>query len=136
MFLLSTLCTDHCDFVFFLQKCESYSRGPILDIYFASVHQCFKMSSSEDDFLPSYDVIIGRKSQPSTKTSKQATGKEMDPGCYLCTGRGQRRHRDRGTGFTPYIFTTLLAMKKYIYPKQPGCNKEQLCQKLFNSGEK
>ena len=27
-------------------------------------------------------------------------------------------------------------MKKSIYAKQSGCNKEQFCQKLFDSGEK
>ena len=34
---------------------------------------------------------------------------------YFLIGRGQRRHRDRGTGSTPYIILTLLDMKKSIY---------------------
>ena len=51
-------------------------------------------------------------------------------------GRGQRRHRDRGTGSIPDIFEMLLNMKKLIGADQRGYNKDQSCQKLLNLVEK
>ena len=51
-------------------------------------------------------------------------------------GRGQRRHRDKGTGSIPDIFLILLDMKKLSSANQRGCNKHQSCQKLLNLVEK
>ena len=49
-------------------------------------------------------------------------------------GRGQRRHRDRGTGSIPDFFQILLDMKKLIGANPRGCNKDQSCKKNVEFG--